>query len=312
MDSKLIVIGLVQAVLIMMIAPLLDGISRRMRARVQNRRGAGIFQTYYDIFKLFHREQTLPPQAGFIFTATPYILIGSLLLVAMIIPAITQASPLGLAGDLFTVLYLMALVRFFFSLSGLESASPFAAAGSSREMMLSVLVEPGMVLVLVTMALLTGSTNLGDIATGVASGEISYLNAALLVGMIAFMICSYIETGKIPFDLAEAEQELQEGPLAEYSGRGLALMKWSLLIKQVVVVALFLALFVPFGSAADLAAGSLLAGMLVFAAKLVLVFIIMALVENTAARYRITDVAPVTSLSIGLATMSFVFYLVVK
>jgi len=307
--GKLILVGLLQAALIMLAAPLLDGISRRLRARIHSRRGCSIFQTYYDLFKFLKREETVPPQASWVFTATPYILVATLLLLAMIIPSITLMSPLGLVGDLFAVIYLMALVRFFFSLSGLDSGSTFAAAGSSREMMLAVLIEPAMVVVLLTLALLAGSTNLGSISVQVASGQISFLHPAFIVGLLAFLIATAVETGKLPFDLAEAEQELQEGPLTEYSGRGMALMKLALLMKQVIVVALFLALFLPFGGAVDITSGSLILGSIIFLGKLLVFYTLVALIENAVARYRITDVTVITSLSFGIALISFVFYL---
>ncbi|MEW6065504.1 MAG: respiratory chain complex I subunit 1 family protein [Bacillota bacterium] len=307
--GKLILVGLLQAALIMLAAPLLDGISRRLRARIHSRRGGSIFQTYYDLFKFLKREETVPPQASWVFTATPYILVATLLLLAMIIPSITLMSPLGLVGDLFAVIYLMALVRFFFSLSGLDSGSTFAAAGSSREMMLAVLIEPAMVVVLLTLALLAGSTNLGSISVQVASGQISFLHPAFIIGLLAFLIATAVETGKLPFDLAEAEQELQEGPLTEYSGRGMALMKLALLMKQVIVVALFLALFLPFGGAVDITSGSLILGSIIFLGKLLVFYTLAALIENAVARYRITDVTVITSLSFGIALISFVFYL---
>ncbi|GAW91099.1 respiratory chain complex I subunit 1 family protein [Calderihabitans maritimus] len=308
--GKLFLVGILQAALIMLTAPLLDGISRRVRARMHSRRGCSIFQTYYDLFKLLKREQTVPPQASWLFTTTPYILVAILLLLAMIIPSITLISPLGLVGDLFAVLYLMALIRFFFSLSGLDSGSTFAAAGSSREMMLAVLMEPAMIMVMLTLALLTGSSNLGIISTQVASGQISLLNPAFGIGLIAFFLATAVETGKLPFDLAEAEQELQEGPLTEYSGRGLALMKLALLMKQVIVIALFVALFLPFGGAANLSLGSLIWGTVIFLGKLLVFYVLLAFVENAVARYRIADVTTITSLSFGISLISFVFYLV--
>ena len=139
-----------------------------------------------------------------------------LLLVAMSLPVLMTASPLAGAGNLITVIYLLALVRFAFSLSGIDSGNPFAFTGSSRELTMGVLVEPTLLLSLLVAALLAGSTNLGAISDAYATGKIASVLSGTAAA-IAFAGAMYIEMGKTPFDMAEAEQELKEGPLIEYA-----------------------------------------------------------------------------------------------
>lgn len=129
----------------------------------------------------------------------------------MIIPLWMLQSPLGVAGDVILVVYLFAAIRFFVAVAGLDSGSGFAGIGISREMSLGILVEPGIMLVLFVMALLARSTNLGRISAAIGQGEVPFGTAAVWLGMAAFAILSYIELGKSPFDMAEAEQEVQEG-----------------------------------------------------------------------------------------------------
>jgi hydrogenase-4 component C len=236
-----------------------------------------------------------------------------MLLIAAILPIFTTESPFDWAGDLILVVYLYALSRFFFSISGLETGSTFGGMGGRRELLISVLIEPVMVLVLFVMALLAGSTNLGVISGKVATGQIP-LYTSVWLGMLAFAFASYVEMGKLPFDLAEAEQELQEGPLTEYSGKSLAMMKWGIYMKQIVLVALFLAVFLPFGSVTTFAPGpqllpSILLAVAVFFLKAFVFYFIVAVLENAMARVRFLKASAVTWTALGAAILSFVFYL---
>jgi hydrogenase-4 component C len=206
------------------------------------------------------------------------------------------------------VLYLFALSRFFFTLSGLDTGSTFGGIGGRRDLLISVLIEPVMLLVLFVMALLAGSTDLGTISLKIASGQVPYYTSVWL-GMLAFAFAAFVEMGKLPFDLAEAEQELQEGPLSEYSGYSLAILKWGVYMKQLVVVALFLAVFLPFGSMISLSIPSILLAVVVFFLKAVAFYFIVAVLENAMARVRFLKASAVTWVALGAALLSFVFYL---
>jgi hydrogenase-4 component C len=306
--ASMIGIGLIQALLILLLAPLLSGFSRVMRAKMHSRHGPTIYQNYRDLAKLMKRQEVVSEQTSWVFRATPYITMVSMLLVALIIPIFTAQSPFSWVGDLILVIYLFALSRFFFSLAGLETGSTFGGIGARREQLLSVLIEPVMLLVLFVMALLAGSTNLGTISTKIATGQVPYYTSVWL-GMLAFAFASFVEMGKLPFDLAEAEQELQEGPLAEFSGRSLALLKWGLYLKQVVLVALFLAVFLPFGSMTSPSIPGILLAIVAFLLKVVLFYFIVGILENAMARVRFMKASAVTWAALGAAILSFVFYL---
>ncbi len=128
----LILIGLLQALLIALAAPLFSGFSRVLRAKMHSRHGPPLLQNYYDLFKLMKRQQILPAEGGLVFHITPYAIVAAVLLVAMVIPILASQSPFGWAGDMILVVYLLALVRFFVSLSGLSSGSTFGGIGSRR------------------------------------------------------------------------------------------------------------------------------------------------------------------------------------
>ncbi|EKK5377944.1 TPA: respiratory chain complex I subunit 1 family protein [Morganella morganii subsp. sibonii] len=299
--------AVVQAIFLLLLTPLFTGISRQIRAKMHSRQGPGIMQDYRDIIKLLKRQSVAPRDSGFIFRVMPYVLLGSMLLLAMALPVVTTTSLFSGAGDLIIILYIFALFRFFFSLSGLDTGSPFAGIGASRELTLGVLVEPILFLGLLVVALIAGSTNIGSISAVMSQGWVS--PTATLLAMLACGFATFIEMGKIPFDVAEAEQELQEGPLTEYSGSGLALVKWGIGLKQVVVAVLFLSIFFPFGSASVLTAGSLLLALVLMLVKLLVIFVLASLVENSLARGRFLLTHHVTWLGFGVAALGFVFYL---
>lgn len=300
--------ALIQAVALLALSPLMSGISRVIKARMQSRRGPGVLQEYRDIFKLLRRQNIAPEASGIISRIMPYMLISSMLVVAMALPIVTLGSPFGVGGDLITVIYLFALYRFFFALAGLDSGSIFAGIGASREVTLGVLVEPILVLSLIVIALIAGSTNLGSISTSLATDPLQSPTATLLaMGACAFAV--FIEMGKIPFDVAEAEQELQEGPLTEYSGPSLALVKLGLALKQVVIASLFVGVLLPFGNSEALTIGSLSIAIVLFLIKLLVVFVIASLFENSLARGRFLLTSRTTWVGFGVAALAFVFYL---
>ena len=154
---------LIQALVLFAVAPLLSGITRVARARLHNRRGPGVLQEYRDIFKLLGRQSVGPDASGWVFRLTPYVMVGVMLTIATALPVVTVGSPLPQLGDLITLLYLFAIARFFFAISGLDTGSPFTAIGASREAMLGVLVEPMLLLGLWVAAQVAGSTNISNI-----------------------------------------------------------------------------------------------------------------------------------------------------
>lgn len=299
--------AVVQAIALLLFTPLFTGISRQIRAKMHSRQGPGIMQDYRDLIKLFKRQSVAPRDSGAIFLVMPYVLLSSMLLLAMALPVVTSTSLFSGAGDIIIVLYIFALFRFFFSLSGLDTGSPFAGIGASRELTLGVLVEPTLFLGLLVVALIAGSTNIGTISAVMSEGWIS--PTATFLALIACGFATFIEMGKIPFDVAEAEQELQEGPLTEYSGSGLAMVKWGIGLKQVVVAVLFLSIFFPFGSAGVITAGGLLLALVLMLVKLLVIFVLASLVENSLARGRFLLTHHVTWLGFGVAALGFVFYL---
>ena len=296
---------LLQALVLFAFAPLLAGISRVARARLHNRRGPGVLQEYRDLIKLLGRQSVAPEDASWVFRLMPFVMIGVMLTIATALPVVTVASPLPALGDLITLIYLFAIARFFFAIAGLDTGSPFTGLGASREAMLGVLVEPILLLGLWVVALVAGSTHISTMTATLWSWPVER-SVPLLLALCACAFATFIEMGKLPFDLAEAEQELQEGPLTEYSGCGFALLKWGISLKQLVVLQLFVGLFLPWGQMVAFSAGGLLLALVVAVVKLVLGVLVIALFENSMARLRFCATSRVTWAGFGFAFLAFV------
>ena len=300
-----IVIAIIQALLLVLLAPLVSGTARWMRAKMHTRRGPSILQDYYDIAKLFKRQDVHSSTTSFVHKLMPPLFFGCMLVLAMGIPMITRFSPIPVLGDIILIIYLMALPRFFFSLSGVDSGSAYAGFGSIRELIVGVLVEPSMMLALFVAAIACGATNVGEM--GMAIGSLSAGHpVALVVAGVAFFMACYIELGKLPFDMAEAEQELQEGPLSEYSGPSLALAKMSLSMKQIIVISWFAAIFLPWGSAVDMSIASLAIGLVAWLVKMGVIFFVCSVFENVVSRVRYKLMGRQTWTVVGIAAIALV------
>ena len=297
--------ALLQALVLFAFAPLLSGISRVARARLHNRRGPGVLQEYRDLFKLLGRQSVAPAASGWVFRLTPFVMTGVMLTIATALPVVTIASPLPALGDVITLIYLFAIARFFFAIAGLDTGSPFTGLGASREAMLGVLVEPILLLGLWVAALVAGSTHISNITFTVYHWPLHH-TLPLLLALCACAFATFIEMGKLPFDLAEAEQELQEGPLSEYSGSGFAVLKWGISLKQLVVLQMFVGVFLPWGQMSDFSTEGLLLAVVVALAKLIVGVLVIALFENSMARLRFLATSRVTWAGFGVAFLAFV------
>ena len=296
---------LLQALVLFALAPLLSGVTRVARARLHNRRGPGVLQEYRDLIKLFGRQSIAPDAAGWVFHLMPFVMVGVMLTIATALPVITVASPLPVLGDLITLIYLFAIARFFFAIAGLDTGSPFTGLGASREAMLGVLVEPILILGLWVAALVAGSTHISYITAAIYHWPAGR-SLPLILALCACAFATFIEMGKLPFDLAEAEQELQEGPLTEYSGSGFAVLKWGICLKQLVVLQLFVGVFFPWGQMMHFSVTGLLLALAIAIVKLLVGVLVIALFENSMARLRFCATSRVTWAGFGFAFLAFV------
>lgn len=292
-----------QLVLLLLIAPLLSGIIKTMKAWLQTRRGPSLFQSYRDIFKLFRKGMVIPETASWIFSATPYIVFASAALVGLMIPMTTTDAPLSFFGGVLAVVYLLALGRFFLALGGLDAGSSFGGLGSSREMTISAIAEPAMMLAIFTVALAASSTNLSEMAKVAVSQSWKFLAPSQMLAFAALFIVLIAETGRIPVDNPATHLELtmiHEAMILEYSGPYLALIEYGASLKQLVLMSLVVNTFFPFGLSSDWTLHGLSLGLLFYLTKMFLLACLIVLIETTNAKLRLFRVPE-------LLMVSFIF-----
>jgi formate hydrogenlyase subunit 4 len=299
----------VQAALILLLSPLIAGYIRTLKARLQTRRGPGVLQPYSDLAKLLRKDMVVADTASWIFSATPYVLFASTLLAGLLIPAISAQAPLSLFGGVLAVVYLLALGRFFLALGGLDTGSSFGGLGSSREMTISSIAEPALMLAVFTVALTAGSTNLSVVAQSALGQSWRFLAPSQMLAFAALFIVLIAETGRLPVDNPATHLELtmiHEAMILEYSGPYLALIEWSAAIKQLVLMALLVNVFFPFGLSVDWSPAPVLISMLWFGAKLLTLATAVALVETTNAKLRLFRVPELLAVAFVLSAMALI------
>lgn len=307
MNSLDILYLIIQVIAIILISPLLDGIKRIMLAKFQSRRGpADIFQTYRDIIKLFKRSETMPECGTWVFRTAPYLMFAIMATVIAVLPIMHSGSALSAAADLFLIVYLFALMRFIFGVASVDSGNPFAGIGGSREQMVALFVEPTIILSSVVVVFLAGGlTNLVEIKNFVSSPQILKVLPVFIFSGVAFLFATYVETGKKPFDVAEAEQEIQEGLLAEYAGKRLALAHGALILKQIAIVGLFITIYIPWP-----VVGNPFVSLVLFLIKLVVFYYFASFVEGVSTRLRIGDTRLAASGAFALAFISLILFVI--
>jgi formate hydrogenlyase subunit 4 len=298
-----------QLVLALLVAPLLSGIIKTLKAKLQTRRGPGILQSYRDIFKLFRKAMVIPETASWIFSATPYIVFVTAALVALMIPMTTTDAPLSLFGGVLAVVYLLALGRFFLALGGLDAGSSFGGLGSSREMTLSAIAEPAMMLAIFTVALAASSTNLSEMAKVAVGQSWKFLAPSQMLAFSALFIVLIAETGRIPVDNPATHLELtmiHEAMVLEYSGPYLAFLEWGASLKQLVLMTLVVNTFFPFGLSSDWTLRGLGLGLIFYVIKMLLLACLIVLVETTNAKLRLFRVPELLMVSFILGALALI------
>jgi formate hydrogenlyase subunit 4 len=298
-----------QAVLVLLFSPLITGFSKTLKARLQTRRGPPIFQPYRDLLKLLRKGMVVPETASWIFSVTPYVLFAATLLAGLLIPTVSAQAPLSMIGGVLAVVYLLALGRFFLALGGLDAGSPFGGLGSSREMTISAIAEPALMLAVFTVALSARSTNLSLMANAAVGQSWRFLAPSQMLAFAALFIVLIAETGRIPVDNPATHLELtmiHEAMILEYSGPYLALIEWSSWMKQMVLMTLLVNVFFPYGLSADGSPSGMAVSVGLFVCKLALLALAVVLVETANAKMRLFRVPELLAVAFVLSALALI------
>ncbi len=283
-----IIFDILQPLFVPLLSPLVLGIIKKIKAKLQNRQGAGVLQPYRDLWKLFHKDEVISQDASWIFRMAPYIIFAVTLIVGAFIPIFNLSAFTAPFGDLLTVVYLLAIGTFFLALAGIDTGSAFGGFASSREMTVSALAEGGLIFSFFILALVSGSTNLFTIADSIIVANISSLQPVILAGL-GYFIVLLAESGRYPFDNPATHLELtmiHEAMILEYSGRRLALMEWAAANKLFIFMTLGANLFIPWGLMHTFSWGALAVAVAVFTLKLSAFCCAIAFIESGLAKFR--------------------------
>ncbi|MEK7529509.1 MAG: NADH-quinone oxidoreductase subunit H [Patescibacteria group bacterium] len=303
---------LMQILVVPALSPLCIGIIKSIKAKLQNRVGASVFQPYRDLWKLLHKDEVVSRDASWIFLYAPYIVFAVTIVVGASIPLFASFLRNEMTGDLLTVVYLLAIGTFFLALAGMDTGSAFGGFGSSREMTISALAEGGLIFTLLAIALSAGTTNL-FVISDVGVFTLGFTILPLALAFIGFFIVLLAETARFPFDNPATHLELtmiHEAMILEYSGKRLALMEWASANKLMLFIALGANIFFPWGLAGSSGIVEVFTGIAVLLLKVIIIGAAIALLESTMAKFRffrLPDLLFVSfvlgAISIGLTTL---------
>jgi len=241
---------LAQLVLVLILAPLLSGVTRKIRSRLLRRRGPSVFQPYRDLLKLIRKEAVVADNASWLFRIAPYVIFATTWVAAALVPTFAAGLTFSAAADVIVIVALLGTARFFLALAGLDVGTSFGGIGSSREMMFASLAEPAMLLVVFTVSLFAGSTQLSSISAYMLGPGVG-LNISLALALVALVIVALAENARIPVDNPATHLELtmvHEAMILEYSGRHLAVIEAAASLKLLLYLSLIACIFTPWGT----------------------------------------------------------------
>lgn len=306
-----VVIQVAQDLTILVFAPGVSGAIAKVEARLQGRRGPRVLQPYYDLAKLFRKETLVPEDASWVFLAAPVLAFTCYLTVPLLIPVLTTYGlPLGYMGDILGGGFILALAGFAVALAAAETNAPYAQLGSSRAMTFSALIEPSILFVTFTVALITASDLPYYEAAAARASFAAAIRPAHLLAAFAFFLVVLNDTGRIPVETHSGTLEfgmIDEARSLEHSGPALALLKWGSNMKQLILYVILVNVFAaPWGLAGSRSPGAIGLAIIIFIGKALGVGFIFALIDNSFSKlrlFKITEFMAATFLIAALAVL---------
>lgn len=285
-----VVLQILQVITVLLCAPLITGVIKRLEEMVESKRGPSILQPYYDLSKFFKKVWILPPTASSIFLFAPFVAFTAMITITLLIPVLTDFPlPLGFMGDMLGGAFLFALASFMVSLAGMDTGSPYGGLGSSRTTFVAILAEPTLILVLIGVALIAQSMLPYVVNHTLRDSLQAYFSPAHLLILAAFFLLFLADTDRLPLhsDTHVEISMIEEARILEYSGWGLALLKWASHMKQFLLLVIFCnVLLFPWGLSRDGSAFSVLWALVTLLLKMGVIVVIVVVVQTSIARLR--------------------------
>jgi len=309
-----VISALLQIALVTVGSPLLVGVMRQIRARLEGRAGAGVLQPWRDLRKLARKQPITPRGTSEVFRTAPLLMLATTVAVVAVAPFVTIASVPAAGADLFVVVALLTLGAAALALAGLDTGTAFGGMGASREITILALVEPTLLVAIFALSVPVGSTNLADIVTSILHNPSRAITPANLLAGVALGLAVVAETGRLPVDNPSTHLELtmvHEAMILEYSGPDLAMVELASSMRLTVFLGLLANLFVPWGIATTGQPLLVAAAVLAFVAKVALLGALLAVGEVFLAKLRLFRVPELLagSFVLGLLAVGASFFL---
>jgi formate hydrogenlyase subunit 4 len=294
-----------QMALVVLLAPAVVGLVRKMKARLQRRIGPPMLQPYRDLRRLFGKEVVLPENASWLFRVAPYLIFALTWVAVALVPTFRTGLLFSWCGDLIAIVALLGAARFLHALVALDTGTSFGGIGASREVMIASLAEPAMIMVVFTVALVAGSSQLSTVAAFMANQ--GGLRVSLALALVALVIVALAENARIPVDNPATHLELtmvHEAMLLEYSGRHLAMIEWATALKLLLYISVIGCVFFPFGLITG--GGGPLASLIAIVAylfKVIAASLLLAVLETVIAKMRVFRVPNLTGIALMLGLL---------
>ncbi len=296
-----------EMLLVLLLAPLLTGFVRKVKARLLRRQGPPLLQPYRDLVRLLRKDVVLAVNASWLFRAIPYIIFAGTWVAASLVPTFGSGLMFSWSADLIAIIALLGSARFFLALAGMDVGTAFGGIGSSREVMIASLAEPAILITVFAVAMIAGSTQLSTIAEFMGSSAVG-LRVSLGMALVALIIVAIAENGRIPVDNPATHLELtmvHEAMVLEYSGRHLALIDLSSQLKLLLYLSMIACIFIPWGAAAPQAnVLSLAIGALTYMVKLTGCALALAVFETSIAKMRVFRIPEFLGAALMLALLA--------
>jgi formate hydrogenlyase subunit 4 len=287
-----ILFNLIQVAVVVVFAPLVSGVTSRLKEMIESKRGPSVFQPYRDLWKLFHKDQIVSEESSWIFGFTPYLVFVVPIFVTLLIPVLTD-YPLFFAfmGDMLGGGFVLSLGGFFATLAAVDTANPYGPMGASRTRMVSFLAEPVFMIVFFTVSFVAGSTIPYIVQQHWVTPLANFFEPSHVLLMLAFLMLILAEGDRIPVDNPAGHFELamiDESKSLEYSGPGFALIKWGGQMKFLVLLCIFLNVLVtPWGLAHEQTLGAVLLAIPLVLFKIFCFVLVLVIIESSLSKLRL-------------------------
>ena len=311
-----LILGTAQFFIIVVLAPFFAGFIHKLKQRARGQKGIGIFQFYINFNKLLKKELVLSKDTTFISNIAPHIVLVSYLIILLMLPAFYRYSLLGLSSDVILIAYSLALATFFMTLYAMDQGSAFGGLGASREWFLTVLSEPSLIFVFISLAIYTKQGRITDIfyfiqkgaenafLSGIHSSAVSIAIPFLL--FISLFIVSISENARIPIDNPETHLELtmyHEANILEASGKHLGIYEYGSYLKLTVFLTIMSLILFPY-MAVNIYQIPL--ALIIYFLKMIILCILIAGVEIVNPKMRVFRVPNVLSVSFILSLIAMI------